>query len=163
MKKPPEPSDFLPDFLRDYGSVLKTKNLYFAPFFLAFLGFLLTQKAYVSGAPWTVKILCIVTLVVCSNYAYIIIALLTQLESLALFFNLNKKTDGHFFNWVGVDEAETKKAEAEIRSDLNRSKVQKLLSREGKAYHTAMYSLYFCAMFVLVDMYLTPTIDWYLR
>jgi hypothetical protein len=69
--------------IKQLGSLVQSRNLFFIPFYGPFLIFVVTQREYVSNAPHPVQILIGITFLAGIYYAYMISDYLGYLEMFA--------------------------------------------------------------------------------
>jgi hypothetical protein len=81
---------FLP-FFKDMGEFVRARNLFFIPFYGAFLAFIMTQSAYIINANPLVQLLIAITFLGSVYYANIVSKYLWSLEMLRFLYGVQSK------------------------------------------------------------------------
>jgi hypothetical protein len=122
------------------GELVRARNLFFIPFYGAFLAFIMTQSAYIINANPLVQLLIAITFLGGVYYANIVSKYLWSLEMLRFLYGVQSK-------YKSLDEKAI-----EAVSVLSAT-TQSLMYWEGKVLKWEMYLLWITTGSVLIDIY----------
>jgi hypothetical protein len=133
-----DPADL--SYIRDLGEIVRARNLFFIPFYGAFLAFILTQSSYIINASIVVQILSGATFLVGAYYAAIVSRYLWMLEMFRFLHGTNSK-------YKHLDEDGAKALKALGSAALSNMKW------EGRVFKWEMNLLWLTTGTVLIDIY----------
>lgn len=137
-------------FLKDMSDIVRARILFFIPFFLAFLTFLLNKKDYLIGASPFIKIIAVVTIILSLVYTNQVIQTLSLIEATRLFFGI-KHANEDFDAQLSSDDRD---ASAKMISVA-----PKAFALEARLFRWIMYLFYFDLTIVLIDLYFGGWLD----
>lgn len=140
-------------FFKDLADVIRAKNMFFVPFFGAFVAFLVAKVDAVMAGTWFFKFACVATFFTGIAYASVVSQLLWMLETLRFVVNLEKFSEGDFKPFEGVSSENPSDVKTGLAEQVIRS-----IRWENRIYRWVMWLLYFAALTALCEMYLRSTV-----
>lgn len=133
-------------FLKDLGDMVRSRTMFFFPFYGAFLTFLFAKTQYIQDANLIIQVESLITFLGGVSYAYMVARLISRVEEarfiMGLRTTLENKEDFLF-------SAEEKAAISAVLSSLGPSH-----SYEKKHFKWSMYILWITTGTVLMDIFL---------
>lgn len=145
---------------KDLADVIRAKNIFFVPFYGAFVAFLVGKSELVAGGMWICKAVWALTFFAGIAYASIVSQLLWVLETLRFATNVEKASNGEFNAFSQPTDGTVKSSSMSLGDQVLRS-----VEWENRVYRWMMWLLYFAAIAAMFEMYareslFMPFRDW---
>ena len=133
-------------FLKDMGDVVRSRNLFFVPFFGAFIAFLVTQSNYIKQAGSIIQIELFGMFILGVFYSYQLATFMHGLETLRFMSTMKSHPDlGKFFLTSDKEVAEFHRALITV---------QPAFKHEARLFKWTMRALWIVTSSVLMDVFL---------
>ena len=137
-------------YFRDVSEIIKARNIYFTPFFGAFIAFLVAKNEYISGAGWVIQIELIMTFLFGVSYAYTVSSFLSKLEGLRVM--LCMKMSPFFGPELHFTAGEWASIDATMRT------IGPAIRFESRLFRWVMRLLWLTTVSVMLDLYFGSTL-----